>query len=101
VRRIAFSADESSAHIQTADFRVPLRPGESQLSIPASRLPVKSWLTGPQDPNAPLTAGTVHLRGVAMGGDSAVTGVEVTADGGATWHSAEFTGANLGPFAWR
>ncbi|AHG62478.1 sulfite oxidase [Advenella mimigardefordensis] len=101
VRRIAFTAEESSAHIQTADFRVPLRPGEPKLTIPAWRLPVKSWITEPLGMDAPVKAGAVPIRGVAMGGASAVTHIEVSADGGATWHAARFTGSDLGPFAWR
>ncbi|MGO3122441.1 MAG: sulfite oxidase [Advenella sp.] len=101
VRRIAFTTEESSAHIQTADFRVPLRPGEPRLTIPAWRLPVKSWITEPLGSDEPVKAGTVPIRGVAMGGASAVTRIEVTADGGATWHPAQFTGSDLGPFAWR
>ncbi|MGH8812710.1 MAG: sulfite oxidase, partial [Advenella sp.] len=44
---------------------------------------------------------TTPIRGVAMGGASAVARIEVTADGGATWHPAQLTGSDLGPFAWR
>lgn len=36
-----------------------------------------------------------------MGGTSAVTRMEVTVDGGTTWHPAQLTGSDLGPFAWR
>ncbi len=101
VRRIAFTTEESSAHIQTADFRVPLRPGEPRLTIPAWRLPVKSWITDPLESDESLKAGVVPIRGVAMGGTSAVTRIEVTVDGGTTWHPAQLTGSDLGPFAWR
>lgn len=63
VRRIAFTTEESSAHIQTADFRVPLRPGEPRLTIPAWRLPVKSWITAPLESDEPLKAGVVLSEG--------------------------------------
>ncbi len=101
VKRIAFTRDESSAHIQTADYRVPLRPGATDLTIPAWRLPVKSWITSPTDSDLPIKAGPVRVQGVAMGGSSAVTRIEVTADGGQHWHTAALTGADFGPFAWR
>ncbi|PJX26908.1 hypothetical protein CAP48_03910 [Advenella sp. S44] len=101
VRRIAFTRDESSAHIQTADFRVPLRAGQPQLTIAAWRLPVKSWITTPLATDSTITAGTLQIQGVAMGGSSAVTRVEVSADDGHTWHQTQLTGTDLGPFAWR
>jgi sulfite oxidase len=41
------------------------------------------------------------IAGVAFGGVNAVAGVEVSADGGATWHRADFVGPDLGRFAWR
>ena len=101
VRRIAFTSEESSAHIQTADFRVPLRAGEPRLSIAAWRLPVKSWITTPVDNDSVGRADALKIQGVAMGGTSAVTRVEVSADGGNTWHPAQITGTDFGPFAWR
>lgn len=101
VKRIAFTRNESSAHIQTADFRVPLRPGEPNLTIPAWRLPVKSWITSPSAPDVSVKAGPVQIQGVAMGGSSAVFRIEVTADGGRSWHPATLTGPDFGPFAWR
>lgn len=101
VKRIAFTRDESSAHIQTGDYRVPLRPGATGLTIPAWRLPVKSWITSPTESDLPIKAGPVRVQGVAMGGSSAVTQIEVTADGGRRWQTASLTGADFGPFAWR
>ena len=102
VKRIAFTKDESSAHIQTADFRVPLRPGQPNLTIPAWRLPVKSWITSPTAADTTtVKAGPVQIEGVAMGGSSAVTRIEVSADGGRNWEVAHLTGPDFGPFAWR
>lgn len=102
VRRIAFTHDESSAHIQTSEFRVPLRAGQPQVTIPAWRLPVKSWITAPLPVNdQPLTAGDIVIQGVAMGGSSAVAHIEISTDGGLSWQPAQFTGMDFGPFAWR
>lgn len=59
---------------------------------------VNSWI------NAPLTdrpAGPAVISGVAFGGMHATQKVEVSLDGGQTWHQANFVGPDLGRFAWR
>lgn len=49
------------------------------------------------DGGTPAKAGTVGLAGYAMGaGGSSVDGVEVSADGGATWHPAELISGGRG-----
>jgi sulfite oxidase len=59
---------------------------------------VKSWITGPL---AGTAAGLVMITGVAFGGTNPAESVEVSADGGQTWHEAAFIGPDLGRFAWR
>jgi DMSO/TMAO reductase YedYZ molybdopterin-dependent catalytic subunit len=44
--------------------------------------------------------GTVAVRGVAWAGDDGVAGVEISTDGGETWHSAELFGPEYAG-AWR
>ncbi|MCU4740869.1 sulfite oxidase [Natronoglomus mannanivorans] len=45
-----------------------------------------------ESPVSPRTEGTVEVRGVAWAGDDAVDRVEVSTDGGDTWHDAELFG---------
>jgi hypothetical protein len=44
--------------------------------------------------------GPVEVAGIAFGGDKRINKVEVSSDGGATWHEATLKVA-LGPFTWR
>jgi DMSO/TMAO reductase YedYZ molybdopterin-dependent catalytic subunit len=70
----------------------PVEPGTSGEGIPfqiLESMPVRSIITAPAD-GGWLPAGTrvVEVRGAAWAGDDGVTAVELSADGGATWHAA-------------
>lgn len=77
------------------------RTGDEALPTePISSMPVRSFVVAP-DGSAKLPVGLpVAVRGVAFSGRGAVTKVEVSTDGGATW-SAATLGPDLGPFAFR
>jgi DMSO/TMAO reductase YedYZ molybdopterin-dependent catalytic subunit len=60
---------------------------------------LKSVITQPL-PGEALSAGTVVVLGAAYAGEADVARVEVSADGGASWHPAEFIGPHE-PHAWR
>jgi sulfite dehydrogenase len=62
---------------------------------------IKSWINGPSAENGPLKAGWVQVHGVAMGATRALRRIDVSVDGGQTWHEARFVGPDLGRFAWR
>jgi hypothetical protein len=47
-----------------------------------------------------VKAGVSTVEGRAWSGYGPITDVEVTADGGRTWHPAEL-GVQAGPYAWR
>lgn len=99
LKRLAFTAEESPAKIQQTGYRVrpvgvsgdPSQPSMYEMSV-------KSWITGPLEDAA---TGQVRIEGLAMGGTSAVTGVEVSTDGGGSWQEAELLGPDMGPYAWR
>ena len=102
IKRLAFTADQSQANIQQSSYRLaPM--GEKGAPTQASvwHMPVKSWVTHPAEPNQQLKAGKIQIQGLAMGGTSDVTGVEISLDGGKNWQKAEFIGPDLGPYAWR
>ena len=60
---------------------------------------LKSVITEPLSTEQ-LQPGTVAIRGAAYAGEARVTTVEVSVDGGGSWHSADFIGPDE-PFAWR
>jgi sulfite dehydrogenase len=101
LKRLAFTADETKAKIQTSGYRVrgigvkgaPAQPSMWEMNL-------KSFVTHPAG-EGPVRAGLVQIHGVAFSGTSAVKGVEVSVDGGGNWLPAAFSGPLLGPYAWR
>jgi hypothetical protein len=49
---------------------------------------VRCVVTDPVDEDSPLAAGERRVRGLAWSGEGAITRVEVSLDGGATWRDA-------------
>jgi sulfite dehydrogenase len=101
VKRVAFTAEQTDAAIQTSGYRV--RPiGEKGTPAQPSmwEMNVKSFITSPAG-EAALRPGVAQIHGVAFSGGSPVTGVDVSLDGGRTWHKAQFFGPDLGRHAWR
>ena len=102
VKRVAFTVDETNAHIQAAGYRVrdigvkgaPDQPSMWEMNL-------KSFITHPAGDSNTVRAGLVQVHGVAFSGGSPVNAVEVSVDGGKTWHAARFIGPNLGRYAWR
>ncbi len=101
IKRLAFTAAQTDAAIQSTGYRIspPGQKGEpGQPSV--WEMGVKSWVNAPSDAE-PVKSGWVQLHGVAMGGTQAVRRVEVSIDGGKTWRDAAFIGPDLGRYAWR
>ncbi len=101
IKRLAFTPKETDAKIHSSGYRV--RPvGEKGAPAQPSmwEMNVKSWIDRPAG-TGDVPAGTVQITGVAFAGAKAVKQVEVSTDGGKTWHAAEFIGPDLGPYAWR
>lgn len=102
IKRLAFTEDQSMANIQRNSYRLA-PPGEKGNPEQQSvwQMPVKSWITSPGDPDAKIKAGKVQIQGLAMGGTTDVTDIEISLDNGTNWQKATFIGPDLGPFAWR
>ena len=99
VKSIALTPVETEAKIQTAAYRIhALGERITPANPPVWEQPVKSWITSPLEGGP---AGRVQITGVAFGGMSEATKVEVSTDGGATWKTAQLVGPDLGRFAWR
>jgi DMSO/TMAO reductase YedYZ molybdopterin-dependent catalytic subunit len=81
--------------------RADIQPGQAGVTmVPINRMTPRSFITN-------LAAGTrlkasarAKLRGLAMGGDSGVAKVEVSADGGQSWQAAKL-GRDEGPYSFR
>jgi DMSO/TMAO reductase YedYZ molybdopterin-dependent catalytic subunit len=92
VRRIAFSDAESDADIQRTRYRLR-PPGAPDGDHPTTGpLRPKSLITGQAAPD--------RVTGVAWSGSAPVERVEVTVDGGGSWHRAELEEV-ADPAAWR
>ncbi|MBI2536656.1 MAG: molybdopterin-dependent oxidoreductase, partial [Gemmatimonadetes bacterium] len=69
-------------------------------TLPITRMPVRSFIVSP-DGSARLPAGLpAMVRGVAFSGNGAITGVELSEDGGRSWREVTL-GADHGPHAFR
>jgi DMSO/TMAO reductase YedYZ molybdopterin-dependent catalytic subunit len=82
-----------------------LRSDPSDEGVPVTRMQPRALLRPPGFPDfmsrtRVVKAGVSAVEGRAWSGHGAVAGVEVTVDGGETWHRAEL-GAQAGPYAWR
>lgn len=103
IKRLAFTEEQSPANIQQSGYRLaPMGEKGAPAHQSVWKMPVKSWITYPAgEAEQTVKAGKVQVQGLAMGGTSEVTGVEVSLDGGKNWQKAEFIGPDLGPYAWR
>ncbi len=80
----------------------PVKPGEAvkpEDSHPLTALSVKSVISVPSD-GAEVKPGRVVVQGAAWAGEADITKVEVSTDGGATWHAARL-GREQAHYAWR
>ncbi|MBP6018269.1 MAG: sulfite oxidase [Burkholderiaceae bacterium] len=102
VKQLAFTVEQSPASIQQNSYRMSPVGVKATPKDPAVwEMPTKSWINSPSDAGQEIKAGKVQISGVAMGGMSDVTKIEVSVDGGANWQAAQFVGPDLGKYAWR
>ena len=62
-------------------------------------MPVKSYITGPED-GAKIPLAPITLRGMAWAGEERVTKVEISTDAGVSWRETQLSPKDL-PFTWR
>ena len=102
IKRLAFTAQETQAHIMSHGYRLSPPGAKGDPSQPSvQEMSVKSWINTPAPDAGEVRAGLVQVLGVAFGGLQGVKRVEVSVDGGTTWAEARFVGPDLGRFAWR
>ncbi len=101
VKRVALTANESSAAIQKTRYRLNAIGTQASPADPSVLgMTVKSFVTSPSGAGT-VKAGVVYVTGVAFSGGTPIKRVEVSSDGGKTWIDAPFIGPDLGRFAWR
>ncbi len=94
----------SDNHMQQRDYKLlPPHMTEKtvdwQAGLTINELPLNSAICVPA-PNAKLHAGPNDIRGYAMASQRAITRVDVSADGGATWQQATLAPQDEGPWSW-
>jgi sulfane dehydrogenase subunit SoxC len=82
------------------------RQEEDEVGEPVRRIQVRALMIPPGIPEfltrvRVVPAGECVLEGRAWSGEAAVASVEVSTDGGETWHEAELEPDSLGRWAWR
>ena len=102
---LTIAAKESDSFWVAGAYRYPksrVMPGATVPAgdqAPLTGLAVKSLITRPLD-GAVVPPGPVRIEGFAWAGESRITRVDVSTDGGASWSAARLTGP-VHKFAWR
>jgi DMSO/TMAO reductase YedYZ molybdopterin-dependent catalytic subunit len=88
-------------------YRVPTTPGANVApgakgfeTAPISIMPPRSFITNLADGALVKAGAPLGLRGIAMGGDQGVAAVDVSSDGGKSWHRAKL-GRDEGRYSFR
>jgi DMSO/TMAO reductase YedYZ molybdopterin-dependent catalytic subunit len=78
-----------------------MKPGESGLKfIPINKMVPRSFITNIKAGEKLHAGKPTHLRGIAFGGNGGVKKVEISDDGGKTWHAAHL-GKDEGKYSFR
>src|SRR4051794_3623750 len=103
--RITLLDEPFAGYQQARGYR--MRVDEDEDGVPVTRMAVRSLMVPPGIPDfatrrrfASAEVGTYLIEGRAWSGAGAIESVEVSDDGGATWHAAELAPA-CGRHAWR
>jgi DMSO/TMAO reductase YedYZ molybdopterin-dependent catalytic subunit len=92
---------------EAVGYRVPVtphasvKPGETGFkTAPVSRLVPRSFFTNVSDTTTLKSGASVPVRGIAFGGDSGVSQVELSVDGGQSWKTTVL-GQDEGTYSFR
>jgi DMSO/TMAO reductase YedYZ molybdopterin-dependent catalytic subunit len=97
LRTIRVRKDEAPGFYMQTAYRLPRRPVEPgagvkpEDTLSLTTFPVKSTIARPL-PGGRARRGTQEVVGVAFSGLAPIARVEVSLDGGASWHDAELSG---------
>jgi len=92
---------------EAVGYRVPdtphasVKPGETEFkTVPVSRMVPRSFFTNVADATIVKPGAPVPIRGIAFGGDSGVSRVELSTDGGRDWQPTTL-GSDEGTYGFR
>ena len=98
VKSISFTKEQSQAKIQRTGYRFrPIGEKGSPDQPSMWRMPVKSWLFGPQTVSEKANV----FFGVAFSGERGIREVLFSIDDGTTWNNAKLLSPDLGNNAWQ
>jgi DMSO/TMAO reductase YedYZ molybdopterin-dependent catalytic subunit len=96
--RIDVLAEPFRGYYQTTKYTIQHRTGGGTRTDIVGPMPVKSEILRPVEGDV-LGLGGNRVFGMAWAGENAVSGVEVSVDGGANWQRAELQGIRA-PYSW-
>ena len=78
-----------------------VKPGEKNFpAVPISKMIPRAWITNIADGASAAFQAKLPVGGIAMGGDTGVTRVDLSSDGGRSWTPAQL-GPDLGKYSFR
>ena len=78
-----------------------VKPGETGFkSVPISRMVPRSFITNIKEGDTLQAGVSTLVRGIAFGGDTGVSRVDISCDGGATWQETDL-GTDQGKYSFR
>jgi DMSO/TMAO reductase YedYZ molybdopterin-dependent catalytic subunit len=94
-------------YFEKTAYRVPdtphasVRPGQTGFkTVPVTRLVPRSFFTNVSDKTTVNSGAAIPVRGIAFGGDSGVSKVELSSDGGRSWQKTAL-GRDEGTYSFR
>lgn len=93
IRRIELGTAPWMTRWETSKYTDPLPNGTARIF--SFELDAKSIITSPSAPDTISGRGWRPVNGIAWSGRGRITRVEISTDGGATWHDAELLGPAL------
>ena len=99
LHRIQVMAEPYEGFFMDKVYRVFPKGQDPKSGEVVKDIQVKSIIAEPEKDQV-LSVGIVPIRGAAYAGEAGIEKVEVSADLGKTWHTAEFIGPEQ-PYAWR
>ena len=90
IRRIEVGLAPWMTRWETSKYTDPLPNGTARIFT--FEIDAKSIITSPAAPQTLVAQGWHSVNGLAWSGRGRITRVEVSSDGGGTWHDAEFLG---------
>jgi DMSO/TMAO reductase YedYZ molybdopterin-dependent catalytic subunit len=96
--RIEAVTEPFQGYYQTVKYTVQRKTGRGLETEVVGAMQVKSEIIRPVG-GTQLGVGTNRIFGMAWGGEVTVVAVEVSVDGGRSWHSAELNGPRA-PYSW-